>query len=368
MQDVRLLSRSLLPPLLDEEGLGPALASCARRSSEGGFDVRLRAGRPRRPRPPGARRRLRDRRARPWSTRPGYSGADGCAVSVTVQDAALVGHRARPRQRDPRRRALRGGSAVHAGACRRARRRRHGRAARTRRHPRARGPAPRSRPRPEPLVTISVVLVDDHPVFRIGMAALLDSLAGIRVTGQAASAAEAASAARLGHRRRRRAHGPRPRRRLRHRPHARPPARAPGPARAGGHHARGRRRRGRGRPRRGARVPGEVRAARRRGARGPCRRGRRDDPVPRRGAAGDGATCSAGGPLRGSRSRSSPTGSARSSTWSPPGWTTRRSPGASGSAPRPCATTWPTCWPGSALPDRSAAIVRAREEGLGTSG
>jgi DNA-binding NarL/FixJ family response regulator len=40
-------------------------------------------------------------------------------------------------------------------------------------------------------VTISVVLVDDHPVFRIGMAALLDSLPGIRVTGQAASAAQA---------------------------------------------------------------------------------------------------------------------------------------------------------------------------------
>lgn len=41
-------------------------------------------------------------------------------------------------------------------------------------------------------MTISVVVVDDHPVFRIGMAALLDSLPGIRVTGQAASAAEAA--------------------------------------------------------------------------------------------------------------------------------------------------------------------------------
>lgn len=40
-------------------------------------------------------------------------------------------------------------------------------------------------------MTISVVLVDDHPVFRIGMAALLDSLPGIRVTGQAASAAQA---------------------------------------------------------------------------------------------------------------------------------------------------------------------------------
>jgi DNA-binding NarL/FixJ family response regulator len=40
-------------------------------------------------------------------------------------------------------------------------------------------------------VTVRVVLVDDHPVFRIGMAALLDSLPGIRVTGQAASATEA---------------------------------------------------------------------------------------------------------------------------------------------------------------------------------
>ncbi|WP_421740754.1 response regulator [Cellulomonas sp.] len=40
-------------------------------------------------------------------------------------------------------------------------------------------------------MTISVALVDDHPVFRIGMAALLDSLPGIRVTGQAASAAQA---------------------------------------------------------------------------------------------------------------------------------------------------------------------------------
>lgn len=40
-------------------------------------------------------------------------------------------------------------------------------------------------------MTVRVVLVDDHPVFRIGMAALLDSLPGIRVTGQVASAAEA---------------------------------------------------------------------------------------------------------------------------------------------------------------------------------
>ncbi|MDC7121554.1 response regulator transcription factor [Cellulomonas fimi] len=40
-------------------------------------------------------------------------------------------------------------------------------------------------------MTVRVVLVDDHPVFRIGMAALLDSLPGIEVTAQAATAAEA---------------------------------------------------------------------------------------------------------------------------------------------------------------------------------
>ncbi|QJW35015.1 response regulator transcription factor [Cellulosimicrobium protaetiae] len=38
---------------------------------------------------------------------------------------------------------------------------------------------------------IRVAVVDDHPVFRLGMAALLDSFDGVRVVGQAASAAEA---------------------------------------------------------------------------------------------------------------------------------------------------------------------------------
>ena len=41
---------------------------------------------------------------------------------------------------------------------------------------------------PEP---IRVALVDDHPVFRLGMAGLLASLSGITVVGQAADAAEA---------------------------------------------------------------------------------------------------------------------------------------------------------------------------------
>lgn len=38
---------------------------------------------------------------------------------------------------------------------------------------------------------IRVAVVDDHPVFRLGMAGLLDSLPGISVVAQAASAAEA---------------------------------------------------------------------------------------------------------------------------------------------------------------------------------
>lgn len=40
------------------------------------------------------------------------------------------------------------------------------------------------------MTDVRVVLVDDHPVFRIGLAALLSSLPGIAVVGQAASAAD----------------------------------------------------------------------------------------------------------------------------------------------------------------------------------
>lgn len=42
---------------------------------------------------------------------------------------------------------------------------------------------------------VTVLIVDDHPVFRIGMVALLGSLDGIEVVGQATSEAEALEAA-----------------------------------------------------------------------------------------------------------------------------------------------------------------------------
>ena len=43
--------------------------------------------------------------------------------------------------------------------------------------------------------SLRVLVVDDHPVFRMGMAALLASLDGIEVVGEAASAPEAVAAA-----------------------------------------------------------------------------------------------------------------------------------------------------------------------------
>jgi DNA-binding NarL/FixJ family response regulator len=43
--------------------------------------------------------------------------------------------------------------------------------------------------------TLDVLVVDDHPVFRMGMVALLSSIAGIRVVGEAADVDEAVSKA-----------------------------------------------------------------------------------------------------------------------------------------------------------------------------
>jgi len=89
VQDVRLLSRSLLPPLLDEEGLGAALHELARRSTEGGFDVGLELDDPADldPRVRAAAYAIVSESVVNASR---YSGAAGCTVSVAVRDAALV--------------------------------------------------------------------------------------------------------------------------------------------------------------------------------------------------------------------------------------------------------------------------------------
>lgn len=91
VQDVRLLSRSLLPPLLDTDGLGPALRELARRTADGGFDVRLDLAADDLadldPRVSAAAYAIVSESVVNASR---YSGADGCTVSVTVQDASLV--------------------------------------------------------------------------------------------------------------------------------------------------------------------------------------------------------------------------------------------------------------------------------------
>ena len=209
--------------------------------------------------------------------------------------------------------------------------------------------------------------VDDHPVFRIGMAALLDSLAGISVIGQAAGAAAAGALFATRARHRRGAHGPRPRGRLgvdvtRDLLRADPDLRVLVVTMHEDDDA----------------VVAAVRA----GARGYLVKSAPPDAVERavRAVAAGEMILS---PAVAQRAMTYVLGGRTSARLPFPQLTDRerevldlvaararqrdRSRAASGSAPRPCATTWPTCSRVSRLPDRSAAIVRAREEGLGTS-
>ena len=73
------------------------------------------------------------------------------------------------------------------------------------------------------------VVVDDHPVFRLGMVALLTSIDGFDVVGEAATADEAGRRRRVGTSRRDR-DGPQPRHRLRHRRHPPDPRSAARPS------------------------------------------------------------------------------------------------------------------------------------------
>ena len=73
--------------------------------------------------------------------------------------------------------------------------------------------------------TIRVLVVDDHPVFRLGMVALLTSIDGFDVVGEAATADEAVAAAATAPRRDR--DGPQSRDRFGHRRHAPDPRRHP---------------------------------------------------------------------------------------------------------------------------------------------
>lgn len=90
VQDVRLLSRSLLPPLLDEAGLGPALEELARRTTEGGFTVELDVSDV----PPDLDARVRAAAYAIVSesvvNASRYSGARGCAARLCTEQDELV--------------------------------------------------------------------------------------------------------------------------------------------------------------------------------------------------------------------------------------------------------------------------------------
>ena len=110
---------------------------------------------------------------------------DGYLVLTVEDDGTGVDDRSRARGRQP----------VDARAGGRAGRHPPGRTPRGRRHPGAAPPSAHGAARGAPDRGRSgSPIVDDHPVFRLGMVGLLGSLNGIEVVAQAASAAEAAAA------------------------------------------------------------------------------------------------------------------------------------------------------------------------------
>ena len=185
--DVRSLSHSLLPPVLDELGLAAALHEMRARHAEDGLAVELSLGRLE-----GLGLQLAAAAygiiseavtnvARHSATTRCVvqAGTSGGTLAITVEDDGLgIAPDARP--------------GVGAGRCASAPRSRVAGSGWSGRTAAAPACAPRSRGRWACVAdTVRVAVVDDHPVFRLGMAALLSSLPDIEVVGQAASQEEA---------------------------------------------------------------------------------------------------------------------------------------------------------------------------------
>ena len=190
IDDVRSASRSLLPPVLSELGLYAALIELVDRQQAAGMSVELVCS-PSLPvltLPDGLAAAAYGIASEAITNAARHSGTNRCRLEVdvvgdelriTCTDAGVGrGRRRRDRRRHP----------VHDRAGRGTRWIGHHGAGRSERH-RGQRLAAAGAARPEPIVTedpITVVVVDDHPVFRLGMVGLLGSLSGIRVVGQAA--------------------------------------------------------------------------------------------------------------------------------------------------------------------------------------
>ena len=188
--DVRSLSHSLLPPVLDELGLAAALAELAARHAEDGVEVSLDLHHDDAldPQTAAAAYGIASEAVTNTVRHSGTRALHGRTATTTGTACVVTRHRRRAAAspRTP-------GSGVGTRSMRERAEEQGGvldiRSAPGGRHdveallPRG-GGAPVSEP-------IRVAVVDDHPVFRLGMAGLLDSLPGITVVGQAEDAAAA---------------------------------------------------------------------------------------------------------------------------------------------------------------------------------
>ena len=192
--EVRTLSHSLLPPVLDELGLGAALSELAARYAEDGLTVRLDLH--------------HEEVADPQVAAAAYGIIGEALVNVSRHSGGERVHRAHRvvgrlahgaglgcRARHRRGRARR---ASAAGRCASGPRSRAAGSRSTRPPAPGRPSRPCSRWRwpavpeqPASTAPIRVAIVDDHPVFRLGMAGLLGSLDGISVVAQASDAQQA---------------------------------------------------------------------------------------------------------------------------------------------------------------------------------
>ncbi len=179
--DIRRVVYELRPPALDELGLVGALREQAARLSAGGDGLSVTVEAPDLPPLPAAVEVAAYRIATEALTNVSrHAGAHRCLVELTL--AGATGRRGRRRRSRHRLAERRCRADLDAGARGRARRGAGHPGAPGRRHPDPCGATHRR----AVTTPISVIVADDHPVFRQGLRALLEGVPDIELIGEAA--------------------------------------------------------------------------------------------------------------------------------------------------------------------------------------